>query len=282
MRIAVTGGSGKIGREAIRALLAAGHSVLNFDLSPSPDGVRTVTTDLANFGETMAALSGTDHAGAQFDAVLHLASIPGPAYAPDHRVFAVNTLSTYNVFSACRRLGIGRIVWGSSETLLGQPYPADPPYVPLDEHISRPEWSYSLSKQLGEVMAEVYARWMPKASIVSLRFSNVFAPADYGLLAEIQKHPEKRKLNLWGYVDARDAGQACRLALEVAPCGHESLIIAAQDNLAGIASAELMARFFPDVPGAGNMAGCDTLLSNDKARRLIGYVPRHSWRDWVA
>ena len=34
--------------------------------------------------------------------------------------------------------------------------------------------------------------------------------------------------------------------------------------------------------GSGNIAGCDTLLTNDKARRLIGYEPRDSWRNWVA
>jgi nucleoside-diphosphate-sugar epimerase len=279
MRVAVTGGSGKVGREAIRSLEAAGHLAVNFDLKPSPDGARTVIADVSDFGQAMGALSGVDLAGGAFEAVLHLAGIPAPGLAPDHRVFENNTFSTYNVFSACRRLGIKRIAWASSETLLGLPHDEPPPFAPMDESVSRPEWSYSLSKQLGEVMAEAFCRWTPDASIVSLRFSHVHAEADYALLKAMQDRPEMRRLNLWAYVDARDCGEACRLALEVAPPGHEAFIIAAADNAFGLPSAELMARFFPEVPIRSELQNHQSLLSSAKAERMLGYRPQHSWRD---
>jgi nucleoside-diphosphate-sugar epimerase len=280
LRVAVTGGSGKVGREAIRALIAAGHVAVNFDLRPSPDGVRTVTCDMADFGQAMGALSGADLTGGRFDAVVHLAGVPGP-FAPDHVVFTSHTLATYNVFSACQRLGILRIVWASSESLAGQPFPEPPQFVPMDESVSQPVWSYTLAKQLGETMAENFVRWTPGTSITSLRFSNVFAVEDYAGLAAIQADPSRRRLNLWAYVDARDCGEACRLAVEAALPGHEALLIAATDNVMGIATAELMARYFPGVPENTPLHGDASLLSIEKAKRLLGFMPRHGWRDML-
>ena len=278
LRVAVTGGSGKVGREAIRALRAAGHRVANLDRVAS-DGGRTTVVDLTDFGQTIGALSGIDTIQRGFDAVVHLAGIPAPGLAPDHEIFRVNTLATYNVFSACQRLGIRRIVWASSETLLGLPFDAPPPFAPLDETVSRPEWSYSLSKHLGEAMAETFARWSPETSIVSLRFSNVFGVEDYSQLSRIQARIEERRFNLWGYVDARDCGNACRLAVEVGRPGHHAYVIAAADTIADIPSAKLMARHFPDVPIREALSGFGSLLSVRKAIAELGYSPQHSWRD---
>ena len=38
---------------------------------------------------------------------------------------------------------------------------------------------------------------------------------------------------------------------------------------------------FPDVPVRGDLGVNDTMLSIDKARRMLGYEPRHTWRDEV-
>jgi nucleoside-diphosphate-sugar epimerase len=76
--------------------------------------------------------------------------------------FKVNTVSTYNLFEAVRKLGIKNVVWASSETLLGIPFDVPPPYLPVDEEYpARPETSYSLSKLLGEELAKQYCRWDP-------------------------------------------------------------------------------------------------------------------------
>jgi UDP-glucose 4-epimerase len=40
-----------------------------------------------------------------------------------------------------------------------------------------------------------------------------------------------------------------------------------------------MAEVFPDVPLRGDVQGTQTLLSIDKARRVLGYSPEHGWRD---
>jgi hypothetical protein len=42
-----------------------------------------------------------------------------------------------------------------------------------------------------------------------------------------------------------------------------------------------MAEVFPDVRYEPSVGDFDTLLSIEKARKLLGYEPRHSWRDHV-
>ncbi len=46
-------------------------------------------------------------------------------------------------------------------------------------------------------------------------------------------------------------------------------------------NAELVAEVFPDVPLKGDLGVNDTLLSIDRARRVLGFDPQHSWRDHV-
>lgn len=78
-------------------------------------------------------------------------------------------------------LGITNIALASSETVLGLPFhPHDPTSFPVTESVERPESSYSLSKLLGEKMAEQHCRWNPDAKIVNIRLSNVMDPAVYG------------------------------------------------------------------------------------------------------
>lgn len=280
MRVAVTGSSGKIGREAVAALLAAGHEVVGLDRTlGSIEGMYPLICDCADFGQVMGALSGADIAG-KIDAVVHMAGIPAPGVVPDHVVFHTNLFSTYNIFSAAARLGIKRVVWGSSESILGVPFAIPPAFVPIDETVAtRAEWSYSLAKKMGEQMADEFCRWHEELCVVSLRFSFVFTAEDYAHRASVDADPSSRIYNLWSYVDARDAGEACRLALDAPLKGHERFIIAAADTLVDRPSAELMATYFPDVPIKAPLEGNASLLSSRLAAERIGYHPRHSWRN---
>jgi len=274
-RVVVTGGAGKTGRAVVRELVEHGNDVLSVDLARSDDlPCEQLVADLTDYGETVDALKGAG-------SVVHLAAIPAPGLKPDELTFRVNIASTYNVFSAAPILGLRRVVWASSETVLGLPFDRPPRYAPIDEdHAPYPESSYSLSKVAGEELARQFARWTG-IPYLGLRFSNVMEPHDYERFAGWQDDAQLRRWNLWGYVDARDVAQACRLALDAPVEGAEVFIVAAADTVMRRSNAELMAEVYPGVDLRGDIGEHDTLLSIEKARRVLGYEPRYSWRTGV-
>ena len=278
MRIAVTGGSGKLGRSVVRRLTQDGHAVLNLDRAGTR-GRGYVNVDLRNYGQVLDVILGLDDQHTGLDAIVHLAAIPAPGLAPDAATFENNMVSTYNVFQAARRAGIKKLVYASSETVLGLPFDIAPPYIPVDEeYAARPESTYSLVKHLEEQMAIQLTRWDPELSITALRFSNVMDPEDYDAFPSFDSDATLRKWNLWGYIDARDGAQAVVRALEHGEPGFEAFIIAAADTVMSRRSAELAAEVFPGVEVLKELGEHETMLSIDKARKLLGFEPEHSWR----
>jgi len=280
-KIVVTGGTGKAGRACVRDLLAHGYEVVNVDQAvPREQVCPTVLADLTDFGATLDALATGDPVAHGVAGVVHLAAIPTPRRYTNAVTFQKNMASTYNVFEASRRLGIKNIVWASSETVLGLPFDQPPPYVPVDEaYAGRPESAYSLSKLMGEEMANQFCRWDGELKIFGLRLSNVMEPQDYAAFAGFEKDVMLRKWNLWGYIDARDAAQAMRKALESKLKGAEIFIIANAETVMTRRSAALMAEVFPKVEVRKALRGTETLLSIEKARRVLGYEPEYRWSD---
>jgi nucleoside-diphosphate-sugar epimerase len=292
-RIVVTGGSGKAGRAVVRDLVEHGHEVVNVDVTPAEPSVAPfLRADLTDLGETIEALRGSE-------VVIHLAAIPAPRIRTVEQTFEINMLSTYNVFSASALLSLDRVVWASSETVVGLPFgrrharnlldPAavpghhqEPDYAPIDErHPLRPHSSYSLSKVLSEEMARQFARWS-RIPFIGLRFSAIREPSEYESFPESWSDPHFGEWNLWGYVDARDVAQSCRLSLTAPVADADVFMIAASDTASNLASAQLLAECFPSVPLTREIGQHDTLLSIDKAREILGYDPAHSWRDALA
>jgi len=283
-RIAVTGGSGRLGRAVVPDLVEHGYDVVNLDrTAPPPDAPGDfLRVDLTDYGQTLQALTRIEDRYDGIDGVVHLAAIPAPGLVPNTTTFVDNITCTHHVFSAARAAGITNVVWASSETVLGLPFDTPPPYLPVDEEYHpRPESSYSLAKTLEEEMAGQMCRWDPALKMIGLRFSNVMHPEDYSAFPSYDTDPMLRKWNAWGYIDARDGAQACRLALELQTTGRDIFVIANADTVMSTPSEELAARVFPDVEVRGDISGTRTLLSIDKARRVLGYEPQHSWRDEV-
>ena len=291
-RVVVTGGSGKAGRAVVDDLVASGHDVLNVDMvAPRQEVGRFQRADLTDLGEAIEVLR-------EADSVVHLAAIPAPGIRTVGATFEINTLSTYNVFSAATQVGLERVVWASSETVLGLPFGmrharnlldvasapghvAEPDYVPIDErHPRRPHSSYSLSKVVAEEMATEFARWS-RIPFIGLRFSAIREPAEYDDFPSTWDDPHAGEWNVWGYVDARDVAQACRLSLTADVSGAEVFIIAAADTNSARPDDELLTACFPSVPVRTRIGDHDTLLAIGKARQLLGYEPAHSWRDSV-
>jgi nucleoside-diphosphate-sugar epimerase len=275
MRVVVTGGSGKAGRWLVRALRERGDEVLNVDWrhDGSPHG-ECLVTDLADPGQCFDALSGAQ-------AVVHLAAIPAPGIRPAPETFRVNTLSTWNVLAAAEAHGIRRVVWASSETVLGLPFDEPPAFAPIDEsHPPRPQTSYALSKLLGEHMAEQFAR-RTGTPVVGLRISNIMEPDDYAAFPGYWDDARLRRWNLWGYVDVRDVASAAIAGLEADVTGAHVCIVAAADTVMPRESASLMAEVYPGVPLRRPLQGRETLLAIDLARALLGWQPVHSWQEAV-
>jgi nucleoside-diphosphate-sugar epimerase len=276
LKIVVTGGTGKAGRWAVKHLREAGYEVVNVDWTHdgSPHG-QCLVADLTDPGQCFDAL-------ASAEAVVHLAAIPAPELRPASETFRINMLSTYNVFAAAEAHRLSRVVYASSETVLGLPFDVPPAFAPIDEaHPPRPESSYSLSKLASETIAEQFVR-RTGTPHVGLRISNIMEPQDYEAFPGYWDDAQLRRWNLWGYVDARDVALACELSLTADVNGAEIAIIAAADTVMTRDSASLMAEVYPSVRLTRELRGRETLLSIDHARELLGYEPRHRWSDEVA
>ena len=131
MKIAVTGGSGGIGRAITDLALAQGHGIVSIDrVAPTEplNGVSYIQADAADYDALVAAFAGCG-------AMIHMAAIPSPGRHPDHIVHNNNVVGSYNALRAAAENGIMRICQASSVNAIGQAYSRVPrhDYFPIDE-----------------------------------------------------------------------------------------------------------------------------------------------------
>jgi nucleoside-diphosphate-sugar epimerase len=295
MRIFFTGGSGKAGRHAVAYLLAQGHRVLNVDLVPLDlPGVNNLIADITDSGQmfnAMTSYAGFDemepgHGVPRFDAVVHFAAVPRILINPDNETFRVNTIGTYNVIEAAAKLGISKVVIASSETTYGICFAdgiADPDFLPLDEEYDvNPVDSYALSKVVNERTARAFAKRFG-IDIYALRIGNVVEPHEYKCdFPRYFADPGLRRRNFFCYIDARDLGQIVDLCLAKDGLGYQVFNAGNDENGMNLDNAELLARFFPNVPVTRALSPREALYSNRKIREVLGFREAHSWRAELA
>jgi nucleoside-diphosphate-sugar epimerase len=294
MRVFFTGGSGKAGRHAIEHLVACGHRVTNADLVPAGlRGVPDLCVDLTDGGQVFNALSAyarhdeleSGTGIPRYDAVVHFAAIPAILIRPDNETFRTNALSTYNVIDAAVKLGIPKVIFASSETTYGICF-ADgevmPEYVPVDEeHPTVPEDSYAMSKVVNEATARSFQA-RSGIDVYGLRINNVIEPHEYeSKFPAFVADPALRRRNIFAYIDARDLGHMVDCCLRTDGLGYEVFNVANDDSSVGITSAAVYDRFYAGVPKRRELGEYETFYANDKAKRLVGFEPRHSWRDAI-
>jgi nucleoside-diphosphate-sugar epimerase len=278
-RVLVTGASGKLGQAVIEELLAHDYEVVAADRRPPPlprPEVRFVEIELGDVGQVTTAMSGAQ-------AVIHMGAIPGPNRQADEVVFANNTCATFAVLQAAQLKGVHRAVIASSISALGpsfSPTPTTPLYAPVDEdHPLLGADAYALSKEVDERTAAMFHRRTGMA-VAALRFSFVARPDEVGeSVAGVRRNPAGSSRTLWSYVDIRDAAAAARLSLEAAGLTFEVFNVTASDTLSDIPTAKLLREFAPSVEIRQSIPGNASAYSIEKARRMLGYVPTHSWRD---
>lgn len=291
MRILVTGGAGKAGRHLIQHLVAKGHRVLSVDLHPCGiDGAFDRIADITNPGhmyDVMRSYADFDELGTGkgmpgFDAVIHLAAIARIMIVPDNECFRINTIGTYNVIDAAIRDGVKKVLFASSETTYGICFSdghRKPDYLPLDEdHPTLPEDSYAMSKVANEVTAKSFQR-RSGIDIYGMRLNNVMAPEDYAeLFPRFITDPATREGNVFSYIDVADFGHFVDRALETDGLGYEVFNVSSAGHSVDRTTDEIIAEFYSDVPVKREIGPRETLYSNAKARRLLGYTPTHDWR----
>ena len=279
MRILVTGGSGLIGRYVVEELKVT-HSVEILDLK-KPD--RTLlsyhSVDLLDENATREHVRG-------FDIVIHLAGIPHPLNDPPEKVFRTNTQSTYNLLEACTANGVRRVVFISSESVLGFAFSTTrmwPDFLPLDErHALRPQDPYGMSKVTCEQICSGFSRRTGMQTLC-LRPPWVWVPEpqEAAFYRQLRAEYPKWCKNLWAYIHVFDVAKAVRQCVESPNLPvHDSYFISAPETWVDVDSRELVARYFPETGEiAESFIGKASLISCEKAKRAFGFSALYSWRD---
>lgn len=272
MKIAVTGGSGRVGGAIVAMARARGDDVVSIDrvaLTEPREGVREVVAEMSDYDTLVDFFAGCD-------AVIHMAAIPFPGGQPDHLVHNNNVVGSYNALRAAAEQGILKVCQASSVNAIGHAYSrhARYDYFPLDEeHPNYSEDPYSLSKWICEEQGRAFARRYEGMTIASMRFhwvvvSREFAGQYFNTNHEVYRH-------LWAYTLFEPAARACLQSLEAKFTGHEAFYITAPDTTTDTPSLELAATYFPDVPIKGDLSGRKSFFSAAKAERLLGWKHDH-------
>jgi nucleoside-diphosphate-sugar epimerase len=242
--------------------------------------VEYVQANVTDAGDMFAVVRG-------MDAVVHAAALPEPTKNPPHVVFQNNLMGVFNVLEAAIRWGVGRFVNVSSETVPGFFFPERqflPDYAPVDEeHPIRPQDPYATAKHFGEQLMDAAIR-RSDIRAISIRPSWVQHEGNY----ERNLGPQVRDAsvlspNLWSYIDVYDLADAIVLATESDLPGHEVFYIASPDNVGGRDFPQVLRQYYGDeIPLKEPLPRQDASgISIDKARRLLGYDPKRSWRDYL-
>lgn len=294
MRILFTGGAGKAGRHVVPYLVQQGHRVLNVDRVPlDAPGVDNRIADITDAGQmfdVMQSYADFDELEPgtgmpSFDAVVHFAAVPRIMITPDNECYRTNVIGTYNVIDAALRTGVRKVIFASSETTYGICFhdgEKKPDYIPIDEdHPTVPQDSYAMSKVVNEVTARSFQA-RTGADIYGLRINNVIEPREYkSMFPDFITEPEKRRRNIFAYIDVRDLGQMVQKCLETDGLGYEVFNVSNDDHSVAVSTPELIKQFYQGVPVKKDMGENETFYSNAKAKRMLGYAPKHHWRMYL-
>jgi uronate dehydrogenase len=200
-RVLVTGSAGRIGRAVVRELTARGHTVIGFDLRPTPG--------LPDTHSFVGSLSDTDllaKAMTGVDCLVHLAAAPDDSHFPpaevdnfESELLPSNVLGGYQVMRAARVAGVRKAILASTGQVIdghlddrNVPVTVGAPY--------RPRYLYACTKVFLEMLGRVYAE---RHGMTALAVRLGWCPRDAKQVAEIAADPESQEV----FLSPGDAGR---------------------------------------------------------------------------
>jgi UDP-glucose 4-epimerase len=279
MRVAVTGGRGRLGTYVVAALRGA-HDVRVLDRTPPAEPADWNPVDTLDREALAEALRGQE-------AIVHLAAIDSSLGAPPETTFEVNVRGTWNVFQAAESAGVRRVVLCSSSVVTGLVDDGLAPlYLSIDEaYPVCPRGTYALTKVIGEEIAAAFAR-SGTLEVVVLRPPYIAFPETLRFLAggapEIEGRAIERRPQMRAYVGPEDAARGFALALTADCAGEAPFWLAAADSFIAEPTLDYLRAVYGTVPA---LRDPDLYRENPRAsvfdiartERRLGWIPTTRW-----
>jgi len=190
-RVLLTGAAGGIGTWLRRLLPPIYPDLILSDIQEPLDLANSetfITADLAKPDEIERACDG-------IDGIIHLG---GQSSEADwDTILQANIIGCYNLFEAARKAGVKRVVFATSNHVVGY-YPRATTISP--DVIARPDSRYGVSKLFGEGLGALYA-YKHGIGVTSIRIGNV-----------AEKPIDVRRLSIW--IRPEDLVKLVRIGLE--------------------------------------------------------------------
>ena len=248
--VLVTGAAGRLGRHVVAELGQRGARVRGFDRRAGDADIEWRIGDVTDAEAVRAAVRGVD-------AVLHIAAVPNIWSGDAETIMRVNTLGTFNVFEAAEAVGVRRVVFCSSDSVIGytvrEGRMLPPRYVPIDiRHPLQATDPYAMSKIVGEDIARAYA--LRGMEVVALRTVFIAYPEMSGEIVARARAPESYRGPMVGgpssagggplhhHIDPRDVARAFWLALQMRSPRNERFFLSAKVTLSPEPTLERLRR----------------------------------------
>ena len=297
MKTLITGASGRFAPHLIRDLAKAGHEVVLFSRKKPNDEFSKfewIQGDILNIHDCLNAFK-----GGKFDAIHHTAAKPGPTDTPGTpsnddpflfpKTMETNIIGTYHLLQACVRNDVGIFVMTGSNCALGHGFrltqkPFEVKYLPIDEeHPCDPEDSYSFSKLTGEYLLDMYSR-VYGIRAYALRSAGITDEVRRKTMAANAKPTQSWSEWMFPWIASEDLACAHRLLMEKAKDIEAFGVYFCNNDDTGCLeeTMEIIKRFRPDLlPVVKGISGHDTLMSNKKLKKAVGWKPVESWRQYL-
>lgn len=292
MKYLVTGGAGFIGSNLVDKLISLGHNVICIDDESAEcheqfywnDKAQNYKYNICDYALIAPLFEGVD-------CVFHVASDARiqPAILNPKKSIQSNAVGTANVLELCRVNKVDRLIYSSTSSAYGKKA-----LLPNQEiQPSDPLTPYSAAKVFGENLARVYFN-LYGLKTISLRYFNVYGDRQplKGQYAPViglflKQKREGRPLTIVGdgsqrrdFTHISDVIQANIFASEVYNGFGEVYNIGYGSSYSILEIANMISndiKFIP--PRTGEVK--ETLASNLKFKKLTGWTPQTSLKDWL-